>query len=180
MHLHDICITLLRVLVFDASSLILLGKIEILEMFLDDSEIEAVMPGTVMKEVLHYEKEETPIIKALIEDSRIRIQHLKRTPEISRLMTDFSLHRGEAEAVHLAFQLEGFVITDDRNAMRLCRLLKVPFLTAIAVLVRLYEKGGFDQTMALAKLERLKRFGRYRKEIVAEARKQIQGDLRGK
>lgn len=168
------------VLVFDASSLILLAKIEVLEMFLEDSKIEAVMPGTVMKEVLEYEKEETPLIKALIKDGKIRIQHLKRTAEISRLMTDFSLHRGEAEAVHVAFQLGGFVITDDRNAMRLCRLLKVPFLTAIAVLVRLYEKGTLDQTMALAKLERLKKIGRYRNEIVAQARKQIQGDLHGK
>ncbi len=135
------------------------------------------MPGTVMKEVTEYEKEETPLIKALIKDGKMRIQHLKRTAEISRLMTDFSQHRGEAEAVHLAFQLEGFVITDDRNAMRLCRLLKVPFLTAIAVLVRLYEKGTLDKTIAAAKLERLKKIGRYSNEIVAHARKQIQGDV---
>jgi predicted nucleic acid-binding protein len=168
------------VLVFDASSLILLARIEILEMFLEDSKIDAVMPGTVMKEVFEHEKEETPLIKALIKDGKIRIQHLKRTAEISRLIADFSLHRGEAEAVYLAFQQGDFVITDDRNAMRLCRLLKVPFLTAIAVLVRLCEKGTLDQKISLAKLERLEKFGRYRNEIIAQARKQIQGDSHGK
>jgi len=168
------------VLVFDSSSLILLAKIDILRVFLEDSKVEAFIPGTVMEEVFGYEKEETPLIKALIKEKKIRIRKVKQARVISKLMTDFSLHRGEAEAVHLAFQLHGFVATDDRNAMRLCRLLRVPFLTALAVLVRLYEKGAVDKTLAMAKLERLKRFGRYREELVLQAQKQIQGDSDGK
>lgn len=66
------------------------------------------------------------------------------------------------------------VAADDRNAIRACRLLKIEFITAIAILIRAAEKE-LNKGEAVLKLEKLETIGRYKKAIIADARKNIKG-----
>ena len=64
--------------------------------------------------------------------------------------------------------------TDDRNAINACKLARIPFTSALAVLVRMYGQHAIGKQDALLKLATLEREGRYRKTIVAEARARLE------
>jgi predicted nucleic acid-binding protein len=91
-------------------------------------------------------------------------------------MDDFNIDSGEAEAIALALQKKVSMIgTDDRNAIRACRILKIDFTTAVAVLIRTFEKKLIDKDEALVKLQKLDSVARYSRAIVEDAQKQIAG-----
>ena len=50
---------------------------------------------------------------------------------------------------------------------------KLPFFTAIHVLLEFYEKGRMNKKTALAKLDVLEKTGRYNAQILADARERI-------
>jgi hypothetical protein len=64
---------------------------------------------------------------------------------------------------------------DGRNAIRACKLLKINFTTAIAVLIRTFERNWIDKKEALVKLEKLETVARYHRAIIEDAHKQITG-----
>ncbi|MBI3754550.1 MAG: hypothetical protein HY265_00070 [Deltaproteobacteria bacterium] len=63
--------------------------------------------------------------------------------------------------------------TDDRNAIRACKILKLEFITAIAVLIRAFEKNLIDRDEVVVKLQKLKSVGRYSRTIIEDAVKRI-------
>jgi len=95
---------------------------------------------------------------------------------MNKLKEDFNIDAGEAEALTLAIQEKAnMVATDDRNAIRACKLLNIDFVTAIAVLIRAVEKALISKDEAIIKLQKLQSVGRYSKEIINNAVKQIKG-----
>jgi predicted nucleic acid-binding protein len=163
-------------LVFDASTLILLAKIEILESFALNFPGEVVIPLGVKEEACLKEAEETPLIENLLRDDTIRVLKVKDNKIVKRLMSDFHINGGEAEAVSLALQEKASIVaTDDRNAIRACKMLKIDFITAIAILIRTFEKKLLDKDEAVIKLQKLEVFGRYSRAIMEDARERIAG-----
>jgi len=67
------------------------------------------------------------------------------------------------------------IATDDRNAIRACKLLKIDFLTAVAFLVRSAEKDLIPKDEALIKLRKLHSIGRYSNKIIEDATVKIKG-----
>ena len=163
-------------IVFDASTLILLAKVEILETFALNFREKVVIPLGVKEEACRKEAEETPLIDNLLRNNTIRILKVKESKMVKRLMSDFHINGGEAEAVSLALQEKApIVATDDRNAIRACKMLKIDFTTAIAILIRTCEKNLIDKDEAIIKLQKLEVFGRYSRAIMEDARKRIEG-----
>ncbi len=163
-------------LVFDSSTLILLAKIELLELFVSNFEGEILIPESVKKETCVGTSSEVPFIQKLIKEKRIKVRSVKNKRHIVRLCNDFHIDRGEAEAIVLALERGGKIVaTDDRNAIKACKLLKLEFITAISVLIRAYNKGLIDRDIALAKLKRLSLVGRYSKKIINDAERRIKG-----
>ena len=54
-------------------------------------------------------------------------------------------------------------------------MLKINFVTAIAILVRAFEKNLIDRDSAFIKLQKLQVVGRYSKAIIKDATKQLKG-----
>lgn len=163
-------------LIFDSSTLILLAKIDILELFISNFHSKILIPEKVMLEVSAGGGEERHLIVKLIKDRIINVLKVKNERQIKKLMEDFNIDRGEAEALTLAIQ-EGanIVATDDRNAIRACKLLNMDFVTAVAVLIRAAEKTLISKDEAIIKLQKLQSVGRYSKEIINASIKQING-----
>lgn len=91
-------------------------------------------------------------------------------------MRDFNLGAGEAEAIALALDNKGSIVaTDDRNALRACRLLNLEPTTAMDFLIRTREKNLLTKDEALAKLKDLSKYGRYDKTIIDAARNKLSG-----
>jgi predicted nucleic acid-binding protein len=96
---------------------------------------------------------------------------------VSYLREDFHLGIGEAEALSLAIEQQAdLVATDDRNAIRACKLLRLRFTTAIGVLIRLQESGRLTAAEARRGLDRLAVYGRYHRTILEDAKRRLEGE----
>jgi len=163
-------------IIFDASTLILLIKIDLLDLFISDYKGSLVIPKKVKAEVCIEGREETPHLKNLIQEGQIEVLTAKNPRQKRKLMVDFNIDEGEAEALLLALQKEAELIaTDDRNAIRATKLLKIDFVTAIGFLIRAAEKKLIKRDEALFKLEKLRVFGRYSLPIIENAKNKIKG-----
>jgi predicted nucleic acid-binding protein len=161
--------------VFDASTLILIAKIELLDLFLGSISMVVAVPRAVERECCGGKKTLDGLIirKAMDED---RIHVLSAESRLAgQLQQDFSLGRGEAEAIVLAVREKARMIgMDDKNGINACKLLGVQFTTAVGILLRSREKGLIDSAEALHRLSALAKHGRYRKAIVEDARLRLE------
>jgi len=165
--------------VFDSSTMILLARIDMLEVFISNYHRKVLIPERVRAEVLIQGREETHLVaKLIIEDSKIHVLRVKNSKLVNKLMNDFSIDAGEAEAVTLVLQEKAsLVATDDRNAIRACKILKVDFTTAIIFLLRAFEKNLIEKDEAIAKLQKLISIARYEQAIIEDARRRIEGGM---
>lgn len=165
-------------IIFDASTLILLARIEVLELFVSNFQGKILIPHSVEIEALKKDREGTPLIEKLIKRKEIQVIYVKDKNQVEKLMDDFNIGIGEAEAICLALKKEArTVATDDRNAIRACKMLHIDFITAITFLIRAFEKGLLERDEALIKVQRLSNIGRYSKVIIEDAIKQLKGGV---
>lgn len=163
-------------IVFDASTLILLAKIDLLDLFSASFTGRIIIPEKVKQEACRGGMEETPLINRLLKDGQIEVMRVKERRTVRKLEEDFSIDAGEAEALALAIENSAaLVATDDRNAIRACKAVKMEFTTAIAFLVRAFEKKLIDRNEALSRLEKLESIAGYKQSIIADAKQQLQG-----
>jgi len=163
-------------IVFDASTLILTAKIEVLDSFLGASKLKAAIPTGVEKECCGVQKSfDALVIEKAVQEGRIRVVEVNDKKLLGKVRADFSLGRGEAEAIALAVAVRARIVgIDDKNGINACKLLGIPFTTAIGILLRMREKGLLTLSDALRKLQALGNFGRYKKSIMEDARKRLE------
>jgi predicted nucleic acid-binding protein len=170
------------VLIFDSSTLILLAKAELLDIFLNDFEGKPLLPDAVEAESAGTsDRPDGLLIRQRILEGRLIVQSIRQPKILSRLVQDFRLGLGEAEALVLALDLgdAAIVATDDRNAIRACKVLRIGFVTSLSILVRTVEKGLITPADGERFLERLSFYGRFRNELIAEITRQIGGTSHG-
>lgn len=159
-------------IVFDSSTLILLAKVELLDTFLRDYKEKIIIPKAVEEESTIKETFDGLLIKKRIEEKRIEVRNIdKRKGE--DIKKDFKLGKGEAEAIILAEQENSLLATDDRNAILVCKIRNIQFTTAIDFIIRASEKKIIEKKEAKRKIDQLEKLGRYKKEIINDAREKI-------
>jgi len=163
-------------IIFDASTLILMAKIELLDPFFAGVELQAAIPAEVERECCGVKKTlDALMIQKALEESRIQVVAVRNRNLIAKLEADFSLGKGEAEAIALALKEKARLLgIDDKNGINASKLLGIPFTTAVGILVRSREKGLLDRSDALAKLTTLAKYGRYKNSIVEDARRKME------
>jgi predicted nucleic acid-binding protein len=175
--------TLSCVLIFDSSTLILLAKSELLDLFLDDFQGIPLIPKAVEQESTgDLSRPDGLLIQQRIQEGHLVIKEIQQPRVLSRLIQDFRLGPGEAEALVLALEeKENTVIiaTDDRNAIRACKVLRIGFVTSLGILVRAVEKGLQTREDGVRSVERLRSFGRFKEEVIEEVLRQIGGMTHG-
>ena len=151
-------------LISNASTLILLAKATLLQKFLDNFEV--AIPDKVSEEITN-DKEafDAKLIQKEIDLGRIKVKPIDNK-KTAIIMRQFKLHEGEASAYVLFGQEKGkAILTDDKELIKLCRIEKVPFICALAVVVRMFEKNILTKEEAKEKLDRINDYGRYSKDI---------------
>lgn len=158
-------------IVLDASTLILMAKSELLDVFLANVGLPVVIPPEVERECCSSKKAlDALVIQKALDESRIGTIAVKNRRLVGKLQADFSIGQGEAEAIALAVSEKAKLVgMDDKNGINACKLLGLPFTTAIGVLVRSREKGLLEDAQAREKLALLVRYGRYRQAIIDDA-----------
>jgi predicted nucleic acid-binding protein len=163
-------------IVFDASTLILIAKAELLDSVLADIELEAAIPVEVEKECCGVKKSlDALLIQKALDELRLKVIAVKNKKLVVKLQQDFSLGRGEAEAVVLTLAEKAQILgIDDKNGINACKLLGITFTTAIGILVRSREKELLSGSEALTKLTTLAKHGRYKESILEDARRKLE------
>ncbi len=113
------------------------------------------------------------LIKRLIEERKIKVEKYNGGKEGKKLGKDFNIEEGEISSLLLAKKKGWILATDDRLAIKTCKIIHVPFLTTVHFLLRLYQKGVISREIALAKVEVLKKVGRYNPEIIRNVSRKI-------
>ena len=165
-------------LLFDASTLILLAKTELLELFLDDLPEKAVITEEVEEECCRKPQAfDSLIIQKAIKERKITVRAPKSKSVYQKLQKDLGLGSGEGETLAFALtQKAPIVAIDDRRGIRACKLLKIPFSTAMDIVIRMRQKQVLTKEQALAKVEALARHGRYSEEIIKRATTTVEGE----
>src|SRR6266571_8767987 len=90
---------------FDASTLILIAEIELLDIFLGAIKLKAAIPEEVARECYGAKKTlDALMIQKALDKSRMKVVAVKNKKLVAKLSADFSLGRGEAEAITLALK----------------------------------------------------------------------------
>jgi hypothetical protein len=162
--------------VFDSSTLILTAKIELLHPFLNDIAMEVAIPKAVEEECCGATKTlDALIIRKALDEAKIKVRKVRNGKLITKLVADFNMGRGEAEAIALALEEKARIVgIDDRVGIDACKLLGLPFTTAIGLLVRSRQKGLIGLDDARFRLSALARYGRYRKSILDDALQRLE------
>lgn len=158
--------------VFDSSTAILLAKINILGNIAKRSKVmfpEAVKEETTKKK----ESFDSKLITKLINDDKIQVLRVN-SPKVKKLIKDFNIEKGEAEALELSMEKGCSIATDDGPTIKASKILGIEFTTAIHFLVYFYENGLLDKNIALEKLKMLEKFGRYSYDIIKDAKNRIE------
>jgi uncharacterized protein len=163
-------------MIFDASTLILLARIELMDTFIASIPMKVAIPEEVQKECCSGKKTlDSLVIEKAIEESRIRSIVVRNKKIVDKIRSDFRLGNGEAEAIALALEERAQVVgIDDKSGINACKLLGVPFVTAAGILVRCREKALLSLSDALLKLALLTSYGRYKDSIVEDVRTKLE------
>jgi predicted nucleic acid-binding protein len=159
--------------VFDASTLILLAKIELLRDLA--GEINIIISEKVKAECLAKEGIDAKLIATLIKERKIEVRKAGNAEIIKKVQRDFRIEAGEAEALLLARKMECPLAVDDGPTIKACKVLGQQFITAIHFLLNLTLNNKLQPPIALAKLEKLSIYGRYSKRIIEDATRRLKG-----
>ncbi len=152
-----------NMLVSNASTLILLAKVSVLSKFLNEFG-EIAIPEEVKKEIAEGNTFDSKLLKKEIEDNHILVKAIKSNT--SNITKEFRMHRGEAEAYILYSECNAkAILTDDGELIKLCKLFDIPFINALAIITRMFERGILTHEEACEYLQKLNDYGRYSKEI---------------
>lgn len=160
-------------IVFDSSTLILLAKIEILNIISKD--IQVTIPEMVRSECTGKDLFDANLISSLIKNGKIKVAGVTNREIVEKLCSDFKIHIGEAEALALALRRKLPLAVDDLLTIKACKILNHKFTTAIHFLINITENRKINKDMAAVKLEKLSLYGRYSKRILDHAGMRLKG-----
>jgi predicted nucleic acid-binding protein len=162
-------------IIFDSSTLILLARTDLLERFMRHMNQAIVIPKAVARESCEEKKSlDALAIQRAIQEKRITVMGIKAIKLAKHLAKDFGLGQGETEAIALASSKKAQLLaTDDKRALLACRLLKIPYTTAIDILIRMSQKKILSEEETQLKLQALERYGRYKQEILLDAKSKL-------
>jgi len=154
-------------MVIDSSTLILLAKAGLLDKVIDHAKTKMTIPQKVLDEATRKEGlADAQLIKRRVSDQTIDLRPVKDRQLYAKIVKDFNMGLGEAEALTLCLEHQGTLISDDKKAMNACKVFQVPFATAANLLVELHRTKHLSREETQAAIYSLGRFGRYSAEYI--------------
>lgn len=166
------CNKLEKIVVSDASTLILLQKIMLLDKLVKN--FSFIIPNEVYDEAVakgkKIESKDAYLIESKVNKSLINVKKIKDKKKFNHIIKEFGLGKGEAEAVVLFLQERADVLAvDDHKAINVCRIYQIPFMTALTFAVSSYNNNTLNRDESKKMIERLGIYGRYKDEMIYRA-----------
>lgn len=165
-------------LIADSSSLILLAKLNILDIVIKNIKHKLTIPKRVYEEcTAKKESMDAQLIEQRVKQKLITIRYSSNRSLYDKIVKDFNLGKGEAEAITLCIELKSGIVTDDKKAINACKVLKIRFATAPRILIQLYKKNIFTKIEVNSIMENLQKFGRYSDIIINKIKEDLKWDV---
>ena len=167
-----------RIVVADSSTLILLEKVLLLDKlvkkynFVIPEEVhnEAVIKGKSIKSKDAYS------IESKISKNTIKVEKVKDIATLNKLIGEFDLAQGEAEAIALHLEKKANILAvDDHKAINVCKIYKIPFMTALTFVVKAFKAKQIARIDAKEMIKNLEIYGRYKGDLVYKALEHVGG-----
>jgi len=167
----------MKPLIFDATPLIYLGKINFIQKIAHFPE-EKYTPESVYKEVVVEGKKsgqpEVFIIENMINTGIIKIRAPADNQYLSHLKENPKIHKGDAEVLALAYELEGIALLDDEKARGMAEIEGIEHHGTIYLLLKMMTIGLVTKEETLDGLNEMIHEGwRCSTELYAEILKAI-------
>ena len=134
----------MKPLIFDATPLIYLGKINFIKKIAHFPE-EKYTPESIYKEVVVEGKKsgqpEVFIIENMINTGIIKIRAPADNQYLSHLKENPKIHKGDAEVLALAYELEGIALLDDEKARGMAEIEGIEHHGTIYLLLKMMTIG---------------------------------------
>ncbi len=161
-------------IVVDSSTLILLAKCECLDMFLEHFKNCIISEAVMVEAVKRKNSFDSALIEKRIQEGKILVKKIKNYNAVAETMKAFGLEKGESETIVLAKELKAKAIaTDDGKAIKAMKILETPFITALAFVLEKHKTKKIDKEKITGILQSLEKNGRYSKEIINFALKEV-------
>ena len=165
----------MTVIISDSTSLILLAKIGLLEIFVGRNKI--VIPGVVYREVIKGKekgREDSMLVERLVAERKLTIKSPARLLS-NKIKSLFNLKGGEREVIALASSLKDkcTILTDDKKCLSSAKALNINFIISLDVVVVLYVRNAIKKEVALECINKLEEYGWYHKDLIKTYREAI-------
>ena len=160
-------------IVADASSLILLSKVELLEKLAEKNKV--IIPKKVYGEVARGKEKgmrDVLLVEKMMKEKKIVVRKAneKSKKEIEKT---FNIRGGENEVLALALENRHAILTDDKKCIVAAETLGLNFITSLDVVVTLYKKGRIDKRKAVQSLDELLEYGWYKRVLIEKYRREL-------
>lgn len=169
---------MIGIVISDASSLILLQKIILLDYLV--SRFQIVISPEVYQEAVEKGKEknfpDAYKLEEKVKNKQVKVKDIKNKGQIKEIVNTFQIGRGETESIVLSLEHgKSLVVTDDHKAINVCRVYEIPFVTALTFVLIAYEDRIIPQEKAGSMIKELGIHGRYKDKLIYEALNKLEG-----
>jgi predicted nucleic acid-binding protein len=145
----------MNLIIVDSAPLILLAKLSLLDRV--GHRFHLIVPSEVALETTcRQDLPDARYIQELIKEGYLNVEK-PRHQQTVKFQNEWNVGGGEAAALVLAIEKKGVVMTDDYAAMRVAKVLRIPFVTTIDILLELHRHKLMSRNLTLAKLLELKK-----------------------
>lgn len=157
----------MKLVVADASSLILLTRVDLTEPLL--KRFQVFIPEAVYQECVNHETlkkfPDALAIQQWVQDKKMEVKIV----ETRAIEFVYKMNQGEKEAMALSLEYpESPLLSDDGNAIKMSKFLKKPFMISPLVALDLYKLEEISFESAKKAIEKLSIFGRYLPNLIAD------------
>jgi len=165
------------IVICDSSFLILISKLEMLDLLIEAFE-EIIIPQAVYIESVEqgkaFKKMDAFLIEERIKKRKIIVSDIEDLSEKDRLIKDFGIHEGEAEAILIYLEKRANLLgTDDYKTVKVCKILDIKVFTTPSFIMRNFLKDTISREIALLKIEQLLEFGWYKEDLIMDFKNKI-------
>ncbi|MFO8050773.1 MAG: hypothetical protein R6V01_03645 [Thermoplasmatota archaeon] len=154
----------MSILVFDATTLIHLGKLDLLKLF-KDLDHELLLPMRIYEEIVLKGKQKGLLdaikVEKAISDGIIKVLDVKEGEIHERLSSNNSLSKGDLDVIELACSRDGITIIDESYGRAVCSIEKVRNKGSIWVLNQLIISRSITKEEAIFYLDKMIENGWY-------------------
>lgn len=160
-------------IISDASSLILLAKVNMLETFVNRNDVST--SKVVYEEVVKGKekgREDSMLVERLVQEDKLKLKAPSKSVK-NKIENLFNLKKGELEVVSLAYKTKHTILTDDKKCINAAKALGIDFITSPDVVTTLHKKGAINKEKAIECIDKLEEYGWYTRDLIKGYREGI-------